>query len=290
MKERFARQRQVRRRIEDFWNKNLCGRHFISARYPSKEFFDQYRELRYRKEHHLNHFVEWELARNRDVLEIGSGVGADGTRWATHAGSYTGIDLTDEAIVATSLHLKLLGLKGNTMKGDAESLPFHDDRFDIVYAHGVLHHVQSIENALREIYRVLRPNGAVLLMLYSKDSLNYWLRIQFYFRLRFLYALFESKLGLHISEPWVTHLRNFQKIGWAYFSWNNWIHHCTDGPDCEIANIYHKNEIMKLLQEAHFVITRMRKGHLPLGGFYPAVERLLARYVGFYQFVWATKE
>jgi len=50
--------------IEDFWNKNLCGKHFIKARYTSKEFFNQYREFRYKKEHHLNYFIDWQSAQN----------------------------------------------------------------------------------------------------------------------------------------------------------------------------------------------------------------------------------
>ena len=158
--------------IEDFWNKNLCGKHFIKARYTSKEFFNQYREFRYKKEHHLNYFIDWQSAQNRHVLEIGPGVGADGTRWAEHARSYTGIDLTNEAVTATSLNLKMLGLRGNVVQGNAESLPFSDNKFDLIYSHGVLHHTQSIKKALREIYRVLKNNGEVILMLYSKNFLH----------------------------------------------------------------------------------------------------------------------
>src|SRR4030042_3588992 len=147
------------KQIEEFWNDNLCGQHFISAKYPSKEFFEQYRKLRYKKEHHLNEIIDWESAKNKDVLEIGLGIGADGTRWAGHANSYTGIDITDESVAAANSHLRILGLKGNILKGNAESLPFEDNKFDIVYSHGVLHHTPDIKKALKEIYRVLRPDG-----------------------------------------------------------------------------------------------------------------------------------
>jgi hypothetical protein len=66
--------------IEEFWNRNLCGKHFIDAPFPTEEFFSQYREFRYRKEHHLNKYIDWKCAEGKDVLEIGPGVGADGTR------------------------------------------------------------------------------------------------------------------------------------------------------------------------------------------------------------------
>lgn len=109
--------------MEDFWNKNLCGKHFITAKYPSEDFFKQYCDFRYSKEHHLNYLIDWHLAKDKDVLEIGLGVGADGTRWATYANSYTGVDLTTEAIVATKLHLKLYGkdITLTTIQGDHSS-------------------------------------------------------------------------------------------------------------------------------------------------------------------------
>ena len=278
------------KQVEEFWNKNLCGKHFIDAEYPAEDFFKQYREFRYRKEHHLNYHIDWQTAKNKDVLEIGSGIGADGTRWAKYAKSYTAIDLTNEAVKSTKLHLKALGLKGNSLKGNAESLPFHGDAFDIIYSHGVLHHTPSIRRALRDIYRVLRRNGAVILMLYDKNSFNYWLRIQLLFRVRFFIALLMDTFGLRMSDPWKSHIKNFRNIGWEYFSWKNWHHHCTDGPDCQIANIYRKREIINLLREAGFSLQRMKKAHFPLGGIYIALERFLASYIGFYNFVWAIKK
>ena len=276
------------KQVEDFWNRNLCGKHFISSPYPSKEFFEKYREFRYRKEHHLNHIIDWTSAEDKDVLEIGLGIGADATRWARYARSYTGIDLTDEAVQATRLHFKHLGLKGAILKGDAEMLPISDKRFDIVYSHGVLHHLLNIETALREIFRVLKQDGEIILMLYSKTSFNYWLRIQLYFRVRFLFGFLRYKLGMGVGEPWISHIRNLRRKGWSYFSWNNWYHHCTDGPECEIANIYDRSEISHMLKKAGFSIKRMHRAHFPIGAS-PAIENFLGKYIGFYQFVWGRK-
>jgi len=278
------------KQVEEFWNDNLCGEHFINAEYVSEDYFKQYREFRYKKEHHLNCMIDWQSSKNKDVLEIGLGIGADGARWAAYARSYTGIDLTDSAVNATKRHFRLLSLNWKILKGNAESLPFEDNSFDIVYSHGVLHHTPSIMKALTEIFRVLRRNGEVILMLYSKNSFNYWLRVQFYFRLRFLFELIKYKFDLKITDPWNSHIKNLYKFGWAYFSWRNWHHHCTDGPECEIANVYYKSEIISLLENAGFKVKKMRKAHFPIGSKYPALELFLARYIGFYQFVWSMKE
>jgi ubiquinone/menaquinone biosynthesis C-methylase UbiE len=237
----------------------------------------------------LQDLIDWHGAQNKDVLEIGLGVGADGTKWAQFAKSYTGVDLTDEAVIATRQHLSVLNLEGTVVKGNAESLPFADHRFDLVYSHGVLHHTPSIENALHEVYRVLKPNGQLILMLYSKDSFNYWLRIQLYFRAMFLFNLIKNKDGLKVGEPWKSHIQNYQKMGWCYFSWRNWPHHCTDGPNCEIANIYYWREIKNLLYSTKFRITRKHKAHFPIGLKSKSLEQFLAKYIGFFQFIWATK-
>jgi SAM-dependent methyltransferase len=42
--------------------------------------------------------------------------------------------------------------------GAGENLPFAGDRFDIVYGHGVLHHLDLVP-AMREVSRILRPGG-----------------------------------------------------------------------------------------------------------------------------------
>jgi ubiquinone/menaquinone biosynthesis C-methylase UbiE len=55
--------------------------------------------------------------------------------------------------------------------------PFPDDRFDIVFAHGVLHHIPDVLTAQKEIARVLKPGGRLIAMLYARRSLNYLLAI-----------------------------------------------------------------------------------------------------------------
>lgn len=275
--------------VGKFWDENLCGKHFIREKFLSEKFFGVYRQFRYKKEHHLNSIIEWHYAKGKNVLEIGVGLGADATRWAEYAKNFIGIDLSFESTKASKLHLEFLGLKGLILQSNVEFVPFHDNEFDIIYSHGVLHHTPDIRKALEEINRILKNDGILILMLYTKNSFNYWIRIQLLFRILFMFQLSKYKLGLNQSSLWKIHIFNYYKYGRSYLSWEEWPHHCTDGPDCEIANIYYKNEIKKLLKESNFVIKKMKKAHFPLGGRFPNFEFFLARYLGFYQFIWATK-
>jgi ubiquinone/menaquinone biosynthesis C-methylase UbiE len=277
------------KQIEEFWNANLCGKQFVDAKFPSAEFFKRYREFRYRKTHHLNRYINWESAKGKDVLEIGLGIGADATRWASNAVSYTGIDLTREAVEATKIHLSHLGLKGEVKQGNAERMEFRESSFDVVYSHGVLHHTAHIEKTFSEIHRVLKPRGEFIVMLYAKDSFNYWIRIQVYFRLRLLFEILRNRIGLSSKGNWALHVKNFKNDGWTYLSWRNFPHHCTDGPDCYVANIYYYSEMKKMLEKAGFTVIKHKKAHFPLGGNFPRFERLLGSIMGFHQIIWLKK-
>ena len=276
--------------VENFWNNNLCGKQFVEAKFPSKEFFKYYREFRYKKTHHLDTYINWKSAVNKNVLEIGLGIGADGTRWAEFAKSYSGVDLTAEAVYATKLHFEHVGLKGSILQGNAESLDLPDNHFDIVYSHGVLHHTTNTQQTFNEAYRVLKSNGEFIVMLYAKGSFNYWIRIQFYFRLRLLFEILKNKLGVSSKGNWALHYKNFKNDGWNYLSWKNFPHHCTDGPDCYIANIYYQSQIREMLEKSGFTVTQFKKAHFPIGGNFPKLERFLAKYIGFHQLAWATKK
>ena len=54
-----------------------------------------------------------------------------------------------------------LGLEVETACTDAESLPFADQSFDLVFGHAILHHIPNLGRAFAEFHRVLRPGGTI---------------------------------------------------------------------------------------------------------------------------------
>src|SRR5437773_3171442 len=64
-----------------------------------------------------------------DVLDVGCGQGIDLCEYAMAGAKVTGIDLTPRHVELARQWLGELGLEGEVLIGDAESLPFADETF-----------------------------------------------------------------------------------------------------------------------------------------------------------------
>lgn len=299
--------------VRDFWNTEACGTHFVGRSADDRDFFSRYRQFRYRTEWHIPAFASFADARGQRVLEIGCGNGADARMFAAGGAEYTGIDLTPEAVEATRRHFAAEGLCGQFRVESCEQLNFADDSFDIVYAFGVLHHTPDPERAVREVHRVLRPGGVARIMLYHRHSFNYYVRILGYMRARVLLKA-ASRVGRWHSDRrrtgpardrliglrgnasatvWEIHYANFLREGWKYLRAANFVHHCTDGPECPYAYTYSRRDVARLFGQFRAVDSSV--AHFPLnkypgGRFIPRrVERQLARLVGWHLLIRATK-
>lgn len=83
-----------------------------------------------------------------------------------------GIDFSDVAIKIANEKFAL-GNKCSFMVGTANKIPLADNCVDVVFCIGVLEHVPEIEGALREIKRILKPGGYVVIFTSNCYSLMY---------------------------------------------------------------------------------------------------------------------
>ena len=296
-------------KVFSFWNTEACGTHFVEQAADEKDFFEKFREYRYRTEWHIPLLVPFAESKGKQVLEIGTGNGAEGVMFALNGAHYTGVDLTDAALQATRKHFAVMGLTGTFQKENAEQLSFPDGSFDWVFSHGVLHHTSHTQEAINEAYRVLKPDGRAIVMLYHKHSFNYFVRIMIYMRLRVLLKILSrvgrwsrdrqksspgsprGVRGNQNAQIWDIHYQNFIEHGWSYLRAKNFIHHCTDGPECSVAYAFSKAEARALFSKfrdvqttvAHFPLTKYSRT-IPLG-----LEKFLARKMGWYLFIFARK-
>ena len=120
-------------------------------------------------------FLQRDLVDGKEVLEVGCGMGSHAALLARNGARLTAIDLTERAVDVTRHRFALFGLEGKIERADAELLPFADQSFDFVWSWGVIHHSSRFESCLSEIARVLRPGGRLMLMVYYRPSLSYYL-------------------------------------------------------------------------------------------------------------------
>ncbi len=190
----------AKEQVRDFWDEAACGEN-LYLRGTAAEDYAAQAEQRYALEPYIADFARFEAAKDKDVLEIGVGLGADHQRFAAAGARLSGVDLTERAILHTRQRLALFGLASDLRVGDAERLPFDDDSFDLVYSWGVIHHSPETDAAAREILRVLRPGGRFAVMIYHKRSLigyMLWLR----------YALLRGRPLTSLDSIYARHLES----------------------------------------------------------------------------------
>jgi ubiquinone/menaquinone biosynthesis C-methylase UbiE len=99
---------------------------------------------------------------SKKVLEYGCGTGSYAFLLTKCGANVVGIDISEVAIKLSKERAKKEGLKDILFLAmDAEAMQFEDSSFDIICGTGILHHL-NIDRALRELARVLKPEGKAI--------------------------------------------------------------------------------------------------------------------------------
>ncbi len=107
------------------------------------------------------------------VLDIGSGPGLLVEDMATVIGSsglICGIDISVDMIALSKRRCSSFP-QVELREGDATSLPYDNDDFDVVVSTQVYEYVEDIEKGLKELNRVLKPGGRALILSTDWDTL-----------------------------------------------------------------------------------------------------------------------
>lgn len=99
------------------------------------------------------------------VLDVACGPGIVVEALARAAGKVVGCDITPEMLEKTRTRCASVGLTNvDCMPGRAEALPFDDASFDAVVSRSAVHHFAAPAAALREMARVVRRGGRVVIV------------------------------------------------------------------------------------------------------------------------------
>jgi SAM-dependent methyltransferase len=260
--------------VQRFWEDHACGdtqvgglRERFHGDYD--RFFKDYDRFRYQNERHLPACIDGLDITHKQVLEIGLGEGADSERLIRRGAYWSGVDLTAESIERVKIRLALRELPHRELRqGSVLDLPFADNSFDMVFSHGVLHHVPDVRQAQSEIYRILRPGGELVIMVYARWSLNYLVSIALIRRAALLGAYPLARIGMVKPDSprrtLAAHLDNAKKTGlFRYLHLDEFVHHNTDGPDNPYAVVYDRRRVERDFPSFRVMRTYKRFMHAP---------------------------
>lgn len=159
-------------------HQTLVDRHFHSRVTQWRDVYEQegVEGAIYRKR--LDIVLRWidELAipTGQKVLEIGCGAGRCTVALAQRGYLIHAMDSIEGMVNSTQEHAIEAGVSSSvtTNLGDAHNLPFQDGSFGLVLAMGVIPYLHLPQKALKEMVRVLRPEGFLLVTAGNRWRLN----------------------------------------------------------------------------------------------------------------------
>ena len=140
----------------------------------AREYYDRFAsgyELRRSQGYHaLLDELESELVRRHvkgmRVLDAGCGTGLVSTRLADVYPAIIGVDLSRRMLIQAQDRGQ------RVLQADLGTLPFKDEAFDGLFSFKVLAHVPRLYEALKELKRVVKPGGILILEFYNPVSIR----------------------------------------------------------------------------------------------------------------------
>jgi ubiquinone/menaquinone biosynthesis C-methylase UbiE len=115
--------------------------------------------------------VAQQLPSGSDVLEVAPGPGFLTVELA-RLGPYriVGLDISRSFVRIATENASKAGVEVTFREGNASSMPFDPDSFDLVYCRAAFKNFSEPVRALREMYRVLKPGGKAVIQDLRRDA------------------------------------------------------------------------------------------------------------------------
>ena len=131
----------------------------------SVEYFGEYRDFWWNLDFLKLMSERLSFNQVQTVLDVGCGVGHWGqllARVLPKSVQLTGVDREESSLDQARERVKTQELSAQYLYGDVTALPFVDNTFDMVTCQTVLIHLKNPQAGLKEMLRVLKPGGLLL--------------------------------------------------------------------------------------------------------------------------------
>ena len=164
-------------------NKTLRVENMFDRIAPKYDFFNRLFSLRidllWRKS-----LVKWMQSDDpKQILDVAAGTGELAIAlWKKFRVKITAVDLSQEMLNLADKKIKQLGADITIQKANAENLPFESNKFDAVSVGFGVRNFENLEKGLSELRRVVKENGNVYILEFSKMEGVLSPLYNFYFR------------------------------------------------------------------------------------------------------------
>jgi 2-polyprenyl-3-methyl-5-hydroxy-6-metoxy-1,4-benzoquinol methylase len=220
--------------IRNYWNKQPCNIKHSNKEFGSKEYFDEVEKKKYFVEPHIPLFADFGRWKNKQVLELGCGIGTDSINFAKAGAELTIVELSDVSLDICKKRFEIYGLKATFINGNIEEVEdlVNHKQFDLIYSFGVIHHTKTPKNVINCVYKLLKDDGEFRFMVYSKISYKvFWLMME------------NDTKDINKGFQMVCNQSEAQK-------------------DCPMTHIYNFDDIKFKLLDERFTITNIWKDHI----------------------------
>ncbi len=109
-----------------------------------------------------------------EILEIGTGKGYFALSLAREGHRFTTVDISEDEQRFAKLNFKYFGLEKKTqfISENAEKMNFTNNSFDIIFSINAIHHFKRPFKVMRELDRILKAEGKIVLSDFSEEGLE----------------------------------------------------------------------------------------------------------------------
>jgi ubiquinone/menaquinone biosynthesis C-methylase UbiE len=101
---------KIKSKVQKYWDRQPCNSKHSLKKKNSKEYFKEITKKRYFVEPHITNFANFKKYKNKNVLEIGCGIGTDAIEFIKKKANYVGVDYSKKSISIAKKRVEVLKL------------------------------------------------------------------------------------------------------------------------------------------------------------------------------------